>query len=115
MPKINNLIYTAGERLHEVRDYLQLDQSQFASLIGVSLSQYGKMERGDRPVNPSCLKPLEEKGINLEYIETGKGMLKIGPRIDLIAEAFNGLTESQKRTVMAVIESMKRENLNETN
>lgn len=111
MPKVNNLIYGAGERLHEARDFLRLDQKEMADMLGISLSQYGKMERNDRPLNPSCLPVLEDKGVNPEYITTGKGNLRRGPNLGKIGEMISQLSEPQQRTIVSLITAMLEESV----
>ena len=113
MPKVNNLIYGAGERLREARIFLRLDQSEMAELLGISLSQYGKTERGDRPLNPSCLKVLNDKGINPNYIATGEGALKTGPNLGRIGEMVSRLNETQQRMIEAMVTTLLEENKDE--
>ena len=106
MPTVSNLIYGAGQRLFEARNYLNLDQKEFAALLGLSLSQLGKMERDERPINPAKLKALEEKGINVEYIKTGEGRVKSGLNMGKLGELMEKLSPEQHRYVEALILSM---------
>ena len=111
MPTVSNLIYEAGTRLFEARNYLNLDQKEFAEALGISLSQLGKMERNERPINPAKLKPLEEKGINIEYIKTGEGKLKSGPNGGKIAELAEKLSPEQRGYLEALINAMLEKQL----
>lgn len=94
MPKVNNLVQGTEERLKEARYTLQLDQARFASLLGLSLSQYGKIERGNRPINPKCVQGLEAEGIDVNYITTGEGKLRKGPSGN-VQLSLEGLSDSQ--------------------
>lgn len=106
MPAVNNLIYGAGERLREARSYLNLDQREYAALLNISLSQLGKMERNERPINPAKLKALEEKGIDVEYIKTGKGVLKAGVNSGRLYEMMEHLSPENKALIESLMETM---------
>ncbi len=110
MPKVNNLVQGTGERLKEARYFLQMNQTQFSSLLGLSLSQYGKIERGDRPINPKYVQVLEGKGIDVNYVITGKGKLKKEVTADARQISLEGLTDSQIRLIIGIVELMKDEN-----
>ena len=106
MPTVSNLIYGAGQRLFEARNYLNLDQKEFAALLGLSLSQLGKMERDERPINPAKLKALEEKGINVEYIKTGEGRVKSGVNVGRLNELIEKLSPENQNLIASLINTM---------
>lgn len=110
MPTLYGLVNGAGERLREARELLRLDQRQFASLLQISHSQYSKIERNERPLNPKFIDVLEKKGINVNYILTGKGELKLSPEPNRLVSNIRKVKESQQKMIEAIIETFLREN-----
>lgn len=110
MPTLYGLVNGAGGRLREAREFLRLDQQQFASLLQISHSQYSKMERNERPLNPKFVRALDKKGINVDYILTGNGTIKLSPDVGRLASNIRSLTEPQQKMIEAIIETFLREN-----
>lgn len=96
-----------GLRVKEARIKLGLTQGQLGEKIGVSQSAIGRIEKGLSSFKPSNLKKLnEEFGVNIEYIENGKGRVLLDKRgsiqglseIKLISgSVLAGLNESETR------------------
>ena len=76
---------TQGERIKEIRKYLQLTLEKFGEKLGVGKTAISKIENNDRGVTEQMIKAVcREFDVNEEWLRTGKG------------EMFIELTEQEK-------------------
>lgn len=61
-----------ADRLREERDRLGLSQAAFAALAGQSKKSQGRYEAGERSPDTAYLSALVEKGVDVQYVVTGK-------------------------------------------
>jgi transcriptional regulator with XRE-family HTH domain len=67
------LMIEVGKRIREVRHHLQLNQTDFAGLIGMPIKQLSGIENGKITPGFDFLYKVEEIfNVNLSYIITGK-------------------------------------------
>jgi transcriptional regulator with XRE-family HTH domain len=71
-------MYTENERiesalrLRQVRESANLSQEEFAEILGISVSAYKKVERGENHVSLACLKKLYvAMNVSTDYILYG--------------------------------------------
>lgn len=72
-----------GRRLRESRKAVGFaDRPEFSERLGLPLSTIAAYERGDREPSASALVPyLDEFGISIEWLLTGRGAMLAGPRV----------------------------------
>lgn len=76
---------TQGERIKEIRKYLQLTLEKFGEKLGVGKTAISKIENNERGVTEQMIKAVcREFDVNEEWLRTGKG------------EMFIELTEQEK-------------------
>ena len=76
---------TQGERIKEIRKYLQLTLEKFGEKLGVGKTAISKIENTERGVTEQMIKAVcREFDVNEEWLRTGKG------------EMFIELTEQEK-------------------
>ena len=76
---------TQGERIKEIRKYLQLTLEKFVEKLGVGKTAISKIENNERGVTEQMIKAVcREFDVNEEWLRTGKG------------EMFIELTEQEK-------------------
>ena len=61
-------------RIKQIRELLQLNQSDFATKTGISRSAISEFENGTREPSKSFLLALTDLGISLDWFLTGKGI-----------------------------------------
>lgn len=62
-----------GERLRKVREREKCSQESFATELGMSLTNYSKMERGNYNIAINTLRKLHEKyNISIDYLLFGQ-------------------------------------------
>ena len=62
-----------NERIKQIRELLELNQSDFATKTGISRSAVSEFENGTREPSKSFLLALTDLGISLDWFLTGKG------------------------------------------
>jgi len=63
-----------GNNLKLAREKIGANKRQFATVAGVDVSQYGRVERGDEGFGREKLIQIAERhGLNMEFLSTGKG------------------------------------------
>lgn len=62
-----------NERIKQIRELLELNQSDFATKTGISRSAISEFENGTREPSKSFLLALTDLGISLDWFLTGKG------------------------------------------
>ncbi|MGN0365338.1 MAG: helix-turn-helix domain-containing protein [Suilimivivens sp.] len=64
------------QRLTQYRQRLNMTQEETSKAIGVTQSQFSKMELGKTIVSYKCLQNLVRKGWDIDYLLTGKEVLR---------------------------------------
>lgn len=62
-----------NERIKELRKAMNLSQEKFGELLGITKSGVSDIESGRRNVTNQHIIMLSEKGVNQEWLKTGKG------------------------------------------
>lgn len=60
------------ERLRRVRKELELNQTEFAEMAGVTVDSQGNYERGSRKPDTAYLEALAARGVDVAYLITGQ-------------------------------------------
>lgn len=108
MPRIKDMLpIDAGRRLVEARCALGLTTKEMAEKLGLKSYQYGAYEREERAINGKVLANLRDTSINIDYIRTGEGELRKAPIATEFQTEWNGLSEDEKKMVMAFIKAIK--------
>lgn len=69
---------TQGERIKEIRKYLQLTLEKFGEKLGVGKTAISKIENNERGVTEQMIKAVcREFDVNEEWLRTGKGNMFI--------------------------------------
>lgn len=71
-PKANSI----GNRIHQIRETLGLNQSEFADLANSSQRAIQNYELGKSTPGGKILKALASKGFNINWVLTGDGEMK---------------------------------------
>lgn len=103
-----------GEYIREQREQAQVSLRQLAQTAGVSNPYLSQIERGLRKPSAEILQQIA-KGLRISaeslYIRAGILEESVGdPSVAAAVNADSGLNERQKRVLLDVYESFRREN-----
>ncbi len=79
-----------GERLREERERLELTQTEFGVLLGVSRGTQKNYELGANSLDLRYVAALEEHGVDAAYVLTGRRSTPLGQRFTPAEEELIG-------------------------
>ena len=100
-----------NKRLKELRKYLGLNQTKFASKIGMSQQAYAFLETGrtqlkDRQIKPIC----SIYHVSERWLKEGEGeMFGQASDEEVMLDAFRNLTKEEQYYVLKFIDSLKKD------
>ena len=96
-------------RIKQIREILQLNQSDFATKTGVSRSAISEFENGTREPSKSFLLALTDLGISLDWFLTGKGIpFMTLSHVITAQEATNQALEAIAKKNAAILEKEEK-------
>ena len=100
---------TANERIRQLRQDLDMSQTDFSRAICVSNSYTAEIENGHRTANDRIIRLIcLTFGANEEWLKTGEGEMFAGPPIkrERIVTLFNELNPQSQELVLTVIDRL---------
>ncbi|MBT9383473.1 helix-turn-helix domain-containing protein [Pseudooceanicola sp. CBS1P-1] len=62
-----------GKRLVQLREYLRLNQGEFADTVGIDRSSYSKIEKGTKPLKAEMAYAISERwGASMDFLYRGR-------------------------------------------
>lgn len=95
-----------GERLLKERGKLGVTQTQLAAQSGLKREMIGKYERGDAEPGLSALHALNQHGIDVAYLLTGRPHTLSKEEGNLVA-AFRGMDAVAKAALLGVVRGVQ--------
>lgn len=67
-------------RLKQIRKSRELNQEEFANILGVSKNSCQRYETGEREIKYAVLEKINKMGYNVNWLISGEGNMKVGDR-----------------------------------
>ncbi|EBV0925932.1 transcriptional regulator [Salmonella enterica] len=103
-----------GERLKEERKRLGFSQTDFAQMVGASYKSQLRWEKDESSPGADALGIWANVGLDVLYVVTGQrsqgvfDIPKMSPEKLALVEAFDGMSEENKRALLQIGESLSQ-------
>ncbi|MCC6477974.1 MAG: helix-turn-helix transcriptional regulator [Sphingomonadaceae bacterium] len=96
-----------GERLRAERLRFEASLDSFAETVGIHRNSLSNYENGDRAMNATLLLVLDDLGVDICYVLTGKRSDgSLDPMTSSLIDGFLRLSEREKHAVLLLVASL---------